>query len=197
MTTKHELGNLIDATMKANGWSLREISQRARSQGHSLSQQNLSRIRSEPVVHLVAKQARGLAAGLDVPVAVVVDAALRSMGFAPTSPLGVTPEEAVLRDEHLGARDRRVVSAVLRELRRAEEGESAAGATVAEPESDGPISDNVQRFPRRRPERARASEDGAERRSEAARSSRVNPPAHAPDDVTGEESQDDGGHGPA
>lgn len=121
MTTKHELAQLIDDAMQANRWSLRDVSERAKAHGHALSQQNISRIRNEPVVTLVAKQARGLAAGLEVPVSSVVAAALRSMGFTPSDQSNVTPEEAVRRDERLGSRDRRIVTAVLRELRLAEE----------------------------------------------------------------------------
>lgn len=187
MTTKHELATLIDSAMKANGWSLREVSARAKAQGHSLSQQNISRIRSEPVVNLVAKQARGLAAGLQVPVSVVVDAALKSMGFTPTSPLGVTPEEAVLRDESLGARDRRVVSAVLRELRRAEEGDGDGNAAPMNPEPDGSAPNNVRRLP----ERPRESDRPEDELLQAGRSSTGNPPANAPDGSTGEGSQVD------
>jgi hypothetical protein len=172
VTTKHELAQLIDDAMQANRWSLREVSERAKAQGHALSQQNISRIRNEPVVNLVAKQARGLAAGLDLPVSLVVAAALRSMGFTPNDQPYITPEESVRRDEHLSARDRRVVTAVLRELRRAEESDGSGDAAPNTPGPDGPAPDNVTSLhrdtprppaekaaARRRPPNRRPSED--------------------------------------
>ena len=128
MTPKHELARLIDATTEANRWSLADVSARAKGRGHALSQQNLSRIRTEPVVTLVAKQVRALAAGLDLPVSVVVDATLRSMGFPTTDQITVTPEDAVQRDERLGTRDRRILTAVLNELRRGQEGDDRGDA---------------------------------------------------------------------
>ena len=116
MKHKHPLAELIDDAMTANGWSGADVARRASDAGYSLSPQNISRIRLEPVVTLVAKQARALSAGLAIPVNVVIDATLRSMGFTYGAGTTIGVEEAVRLDEHLGERDRRVILAVVREL---------------------------------------------------------------------------------
>lgn len=121
MKHKHELAQLIDDVVSANGWAGADVARRATAAGYALSQQNVSRIKSDPVVTFSARQARALAAGLNVPVNVVIDATLRAMGFTfgAGTPAGV--EEAIRLDEHLGVRDRRVLLAVLHELRASDE----------------------------------------------------------------------------
>ncbi|KZM34514.1 hypothetical protein [Oerskovia enterophila] len=123
MTNPNALRDLIEDTMARNGWTQPDVVKRARAAGHQLSEQNMSRIKSGPVVNLVAKQTRALAAGLGLPVGVVIDANLQAMGFDVESPATVDVTEAVMRDPNLAARDRRLLLAVVRELV-AEEGES-------------------------------------------------------------------------
>lgn len=116
MTNPNALRDLIEDTMARNGWTQPDVVRRARAAGHQLSEQNMSRIKSGPVVNLVAKQVRALAAGLGLPVSVVIDANLQAMGFDVKSPASVDVAEAVMRDPNLAARDRRLLLAVVREL---------------------------------------------------------------------------------
>lgn len=118
VTTSHALGRLIDDTMRTNGWTLDELSTRAGHQGHQLSPQNISRIRRQPVLTVVGKQIRALVAALGLPASVVLAAAVESMGFSTAGPQLVSPEDALVYDDRLSERDRRVALAVLTELRR-------------------------------------------------------------------------------
>jgi len=114
--SKHALGALIEDTIERNHWTQESVVERARSQGFKMSTQNLSRIKNSPVTTLVPEQVRAVSAGLQLPVSVVLAAALESLGFThePSRQPGV--EEAVKYDHRLSARDRRILTAVVTEL---------------------------------------------------------------------------------
>lgn len=118
MNSKHTLGALISSIQEANGWSDQEVADRAARLGHSLSKSNVGRVRNEPVVSIKAGLIQGLAAGLDIPVRQVVQAALQSMDLPGLRDFeSSSPEDAIRRDPTLSDRDRRLLLSQLEVLR--------------------------------------------------------------------------------
>ncbi len=185
VTPKHALGRLIADVMQTNGWTLADVSRRASQHGQQLSPQNVSRLRNEPIVSVVGKWVQALAYGLDLPPATIATAAVQSMGFTIDGPAVVSPEDSIAHDQRLSERDRRLVLAVLRELR-AEE--VVGDAEQPAPKIQAPSGANVRRLRERRMEGLDGVELMAARRGT---------PANPPDVTTGEESQDPGGDDPA
>lgn len=116
MKPKHALGALIEDTIERNHWTQETVAERARSNGFKMSTQNLSRIKNAPLTTLVPEQVRAIAAGLQLPVSVVLEAALESLGFTNDSSRHLGVEEAAKYDHRLSARDRRILAAVVNAL---------------------------------------------------------------------------------
>lgn len=116
MNPMHELAALIERTAKANDWTQAQVAKRATDHGHTLTVQNLSRIKHEPVRTLVPKTIEALASGLQLPQSVVAMAALRSMGIDVSANPPADATEAVKTDPRLTVRDRRIALAVLSEM---------------------------------------------------------------------------------
>lgn len=118
VNSKHTLGALISSIQEANGWSDQEVADRAARLGHALSKSNVGRVRNEPVVSIKAGLIQGLAAGLDIPVRQVVQAALQSMDLPGLRDYeSSSPEDAIRRDPTLSDRDRRLLLSQLEVLR--------------------------------------------------------------------------------
>lgn len=113
MNPMHELAALIERTAEANGWTQAQIAKRATDHGHTLTVQNLSRIKHEPVKTLVPKTIEALAIGLQLPEPVVAAAALQSMGISVSATPPADATEAVRRDPRLSVRDKRIALTVL------------------------------------------------------------------------------------
>lgn len=141
---KHALGALIEDTIERNHWTQETVAERARSNGFKMSTQNLSRIKNAPLTTLVPEQVRAIAAGLQLPVSVVLEAALESLGFTNDSSRHLGVEEAAKYDHRLSARDRRILAAVVNALLATDDekvgGERADRSAPKTPAGDGPAS---------------------------------------------------------
>ncbi|WLP90220.1 hypothetical protein [Gordonia sp. NB41Y] len=116
MTT---LGQLIIDRMTIPGHelSLDEVVEKARKAGEKLGRSNLHKLTKEPPLSLTRATIYGLARGLDVTPLTVANAALESMGIA-THPAEVTDTlSTVAIDPTLSDRNRRQLSALIREMR--------------------------------------------------------------------------------
>lgn len=137
MDPMHELAALIERTAEANGWTQAQIAKRATDHGHTLTVQNLSRIKHEPVKTLVPKTIEALASGLQLPQSVVALAALESMGISVSATPPADATEAVKMDPRLGNRDRRIALAVLSELLAERKDQDNGGSA---PKTQAPVS---------------------------------------------------------
>lgn len=135
MANDHPLARLIDSVKAANDWSDTKLVQNARERGRHLSKSNISRYRS-PLVSIKGEIIKALAAGLRVSPAQVATAAIESMDIALISHDSPTPEQAVRLDTQLSDADKRVILALIEQLR--------ANRGVAQPQfqrSDPPALD--------------------------------------------------------
>lgn len=136
MTANHALGALIERVKAANSWSDTEVSNRAKSRGHTISKSNVARIRNEPVTSLVAKHLFALSAGLGIPVEQVAFAALESMGIPTHSVSSSDAEQAIRVDPGIPEHVRRTLLTIIRNEREHEAhgGQQHGSADQDEPE---------------------------------------------------------------
>lgn len=174
MKKNHELGALIASIQERNGWSDRDLQQRAEALGlTALSKSNFSRWRTSPVNSIKGSNIRDMAAVLGISEAVVARAALESMGVTMQAAGEDSLDHAIALDVELSARDKHIVRAVLDALRSTEEmtghGHAApisrAGKSSAEdlerrgrPAGDSALA-AVSTFPRETGTSASAQED--------------------------------------
>lgn len=118
--SNQNLAQLIRTRKELNRWSYREIQERAQRAGHQISKTRLQELAiGKPLEAITADVMRGIAAGLDVAVSTVVQAAVISLGFELPHGGPSSPEEAIARDVTLTEPERRMLLAQLRELRAA------------------------------------------------------------------------------
>lgn len=134
MQPRHQLAALIQAVEDANGWSDPEVAERARQRGHTISKSNISRLRLEPVRSIKGDAVKALAAGLGISPLDIADAALASMGIQRTNTSRTDVEAAILRDPVLAESQRRMLLALLREMR----GTTDEASSTQDPQSDPP-----------------------------------------------------------
>jgi transcriptional regulator with XRE-family HTH domain len=114
MTT--HLGALIAHQQELNGLSYDQIVQRALARGEKLGRANISRVVNGENPALSKATIMGLAAGLGVTPATVARAAVADMGIV-LAEADADAETAIRTDPTLPERDRRILIAVLAEMR--------------------------------------------------------------------------------
>ena len=117
MQPRHQLAALIQSVEDANGWSDPDVAERARQRGHKISKSNISRLRLEPVRSIKGDAIQALAAGLGISPLDIAGAALASMGIHRTNASQTDVESAIRRDPILAESQRRMLLALLREMK--------------------------------------------------------------------------------
>lgn len=136
MQPRHQLAALIQSVEDANGWSDPEVAERARQRGHTISKSNISRLRLEPVRSIKGDAIKALAAGLGISPLDIADAALASMGIHRTSAADNDVETAIRRDPLLADSQRRMLLALLREMKGTHYEDSSTQSTPGDPATD-------------------------------------------------------------
>jgi hypothetical protein len=136
---RHPLGRLIESIQHQNGWSDRDLQDRADRLGLDMSKSNFSRIKNNPVKAVRGSFIRELSSVLGVPQRVVSDAALASMGVEVSSDPGKA-EEAIQRDVSIPGHDRRLMLALLKAMRQ----ESQDDRHVTQEQEPGPEAAHAQ-----------------------------------------------------
>ena len=114
---RHPLGELIESVIEANDLSYDKVVARARAEGYKLSRSTIGAIVNEPPKRLPIDTYRAVAAGLRVPVGMVVRAAAASAGVDMNAPSSPTPEQAVRSDTLLSERDKQAILALIATMR--------------------------------------------------------------------------------
>jgi hypothetical protein len=113
MSDRTPLRELYDSVTKANGWSSRDVEKRVEARGGKLSKSRIGQIvNAWPLDSITAGAIHSLALGLGVSPERVAIAAVQSMGFR-VQVDGLTPAEAIMRDENLSDDVRRSLLAIL------------------------------------------------------------------------------------
>lgn len=137
MQPRHQLAALIQSVEDANGWSDPEVAERARQRGHQISKSNISRLRLEPVRSIKGDAIKALAAGLGISPLDIADAALASMGIHRANASQTDVETAIRRDPVLAESQRRMLLALLREMKGASDEDEDETNTPSDPPADG------------------------------------------------------------
>jgi hypothetical protein len=112
----HPVAVLIDSVKAVEECSDQDLVNRARARGHPTSKQNLSRIRTQPVVTVSAEQVAMLSDALRVPRERVVAAYLEAMGLPYREGGSVGTEDAIRADPRLSSDDKDVLLDLLRSM---------------------------------------------------------------------------------
>lgn len=115
VATKTPLGELIDRARTPEGLSMQDVADRANRHGFKMSKQNVSRLANDnPLGSISGDNIRGLAVALGVSERRIAAAALASMGI--NLHLDIAPvRQAVLDDDELGERTKRLLLAIVQE----------------------------------------------------------------------------------
>lgn len=116
VNNRHPLGQLIRSIQEAQGWSDRDLEARAVGK-QGLGKSNLSKIKNHPVSALKGSVIKGLSELLQVPESLIAKAALESMDISLSDPPAKTLEDAVRNEPELTAKERRILLAVVSEMR--------------------------------------------------------------------------------
>ena len=124
------LGDLIRARQETTGWSYRDLAERS-PEGSGLNKTRWRELRMDEAKTFSGKQLRGVAVVLGASEQVVGRAALVTMGLALVPDSGaIRTAAAVHADPSLTERDRRIITAVLREMNAGERGGHGAAAPM-------------------------------------------------------------------
>ncbi|GLB62710.1 hypothetical protein NCCP2495_05880 [Dietzia sp. NCCP-2495] len=137
MQPRHQLAALIQSVEDANGWSDPEVAERARQRGHTISKSNISRLRLEPVRSIKGDAIKALAAGLGISPLDIADAALASMGIHRSNAADNDVETAIRRDPLLADSQRRMLLALLREMKGTHDEDQGTQDPPSNPPADG------------------------------------------------------------
>lgn len=137
MQPRHQLAALIQSVEDANGWSDPDVAERARHRGHTISKSNISRLRLDPVRSIKGDSIRALAAGLGISPLDIADAALASMGIQRANSAGDDVEAAIRRDPVLAESQRRMLLALLREMKVSDDEDTSTQGTPSTTPTDG------------------------------------------------------------
>ncbi|MFI8590154.1 hypothetical protein [Dietzia maris] len=137
MQPRHQLAALIQSVEDANGWSDPDVAERARQRGHKISKSNISRLRLEPVRSIKGDAIQALAAGLGISPLDIADAALASMGIHRTNASQTDVESAIRRDPILAESQRRMLLALLREMKGNPDEDQDTQGPQGDPQADG------------------------------------------------------------
>ncbi|XKH58312.1 hypothetical protein LG293_16945 (plasmid) [Citricoccus nitrophenolicus] len=111
----HPLGQLIQDAQNRNGWSLRELQDRATELGFEMSHTGFARLKNDELTALRGTVIRLLAAVLGVGEYTVAQAALASMGVQ--LPADDTVEASIERAPGVSDRDRKILLTMLELMR--------------------------------------------------------------------------------
>lgn len=160
---QNQLGVLVDQVCEANGWSRRDLSRRAEERGHTLSQQNVSKVcTAKPLTNLSANVLFALAAALSITPTRVATAAVEAMGI-PASQADLTTAEAIHGDPSLSVDTKAALLSILRTAKRT--GGDRSGDSAAT-NIDGVITDsddNITLIEAKSPRRAPRPEEVPDR----------------------------------
>ena len=110
MTRQHDLAQLIDEVKAATGWSDEDIAHRARQRRLPISKQHIANLRAQnPLKSLVPSTLEAVAAGLEVPLRRVVEAALSAAGLPTGPPQDWSIEAAIEADPDLPVAAKRLL----------------------------------------------------------------------------------------
>lgn len=137
MQPRHQLAALIQSVEDANGWSDPDVAERARHRGHTISKSNISRLRLEPVRSIKGDAVKALAAGLGISPLDIADAALASMGIHRSTAADNDVETAIRRDPLLADSQRRMLLALLREMKGTNDEDQGTQDTQSDSPADG------------------------------------------------------------
>lgn len=134
------LGDLIRARQETTGWSYRDLAERS-PEGSGLNKTRWRELRMDEAKTFSGKQLRGVAVVLGASEQVVGRAALVTMGLSLVSDSGaIRTANAVHADPSLTERDRRIITAVLREMS-AEERDGSGSAAPMKTAGGDPAGD--------------------------------------------------------
>lgn len=112
------LARLIDDTERRNQWTDRRIVAQATRSGHKLTTSDMTLYRQRGMRTLVPAKVRALAAGMNLPAALVAATVLEDLGIP--MPLDVrSVEDAIRRDPELSARTRQTLLLLVEQDRQA------------------------------------------------------------------------------
>lgn len=129
---KHALATLIEEVKAEQGWSDRDLAQRARIAGYPMSHQRINQIYTDnPIKTIVPNNLRALAAALELPLPRIVQAAITAAGLPPIGPpADWSPETAVKLDPELSSQAKRMLLGLI-DSARTETGRPTARQLVA------------------------------------------------------------------
>lgn len=114
VSRQNALGELVTAVCEANGWSRNDVVRRVVDRGGRLSRSRLGQLCSQtPLEGIQGEKIEDLALGLGIAPARVALAAIRAMGYEVTEE-GITPAEAIMRDQGLSEDTRAALLSILR-----------------------------------------------------------------------------------
>lgn len=143
MNDMHPLGRLIQGAQDTLGWSNRRLEREAAGKP-GLGKSNIGKIKTQPVVSLKADTIKSLSEVLRVPVYQLVGAALESMDLPALGEKDPSLEDAVRTDYELTEHDRRILLAVLREMRMERGGNAVSTAPITHA-GESPATDPERR----------------------------------------------------
>ncbi|MEG9248047.1 hypothetical protein V6S67_08115 [Arthrobacter sp. Soc17.1.1.1] len=129
MNSRHPLGDLIERVQEKNGWSDRDLADRAGRMNLEIAKSNFSRLKNQPLNSIKGSLIKGLAEVLDISESRVAQAALASLGVD-LGPADDSLDVAVRRSLDLSERDRRIINAVLTTMRTEERGGNVSTAPI-------------------------------------------------------------------
>jgi hypothetical protein len=107
---RHQLAMLIDEVKTDHGWSDADVARHARRAGHPISKQHVANLRAQdPLKSLVPATLRALAAGLELPLPRIVEAALSAAGLPSGPPADWSIEAAIQADPELPVAAKRLL----------------------------------------------------------------------------------------
>jgi transcriptional regulator with XRE-family HTH domain len=143
VNTPQTLGALIRDRQASTGWSLRDLSDRSPA-GAGLNKARWGELRRDEATTFSGAQLLGIADALGVPESMVGQAALATMGVTAQTGSAARIEDAVRTDNELSEHDRRILLAVLHEMRR-ERGGNAVSTAPSDHPGHSPGEDSEPR----------------------------------------------------
>ncbi|MFI7585061.1 hypothetical protein ACH9DO_14870 [Kocuria sp. M1N1S27] len=143
MNAPQTLGALIRDLQVSTGWSYRDLAQRSPA-GTGLNKSRWGELRRDEVKTFSGAQLLGIAETLGLPASIVGRAALATMGVTARDGSAARVEDAVRTDNELSEHDRRILLAVLREMRMERGGNADSTAPITHA-GESPAADQERR----------------------------------------------------
>lgn len=116
----HPLSRLIQSVEDGQGWTDREVSRRVSEAGLTMSHSYIGKLKNRPIQSVTASMVKTLAIGLGISEAAVAAASMESMGVRIRTDVGEGLDVAIAQDPDLTDYDRRLLRAVVKEMRGAD-----------------------------------------------------------------------------